>query len=296
MIEACVWNEWYPVAVVDDVAPGRQYQSHLLNERISYWCTPDGEFSAQRETSNGSVPCRTQTRYHLHWVSLGDPADDFFQIAEFAEPDRRIVGAGSMRVPTSGLRVVENFLDMAHFPFVHTGLLGEEPHTEVAPYQVHIDTEKDEIIATECRFYQPQAAKSASGGVDADYIYRVLRPFVAVLYKSSPVDSVRLDSIGLFVQPLSDEQCIAHVVLCLIDEDSSDADLRQFQQTIFGQDLMILANHIPRGLPLDQRFEVPTRADGLSAAYRRWLRDKAIRFGTYQTDITQPDTTQPAIP
>lgn len=285
MIEACVWNEWYPVAVVDDVVPGRHYQSRLLNEEISYWCAPDGQFSAQRHTSDGSVTCHTQTRYHLHWVSLGNPCDNFFQIPEFAEPDRRILGAGSMRVPTSGLRVVENFLDMAHFPFVHTGLLGEEPHTEVSPYQVRIDAEKDEIIATECHFYQPLAAKSASGGVEANYTYRVLRPFVAVLYKSNPVDNVRLDSICLFVQPLDEEYCIAHVVLCLLDEENSDDDLRMFQQTIFGQDLMILANHMPRGLPLDPRFEVPTRADGLSAAYRRWLRDKAIRYGTYRPTV-----------
>ncbi|MNF91871.1 putative methylxanthine N7-demethylase NdmC [compost metagenome] len=187
-----------------------------------------------------------------------------------------------MRVHVSGLRVVENFLDMAHFPYVHTGLLGAEPHTDISPYQVEIERDVDEIIATDCRIFQPLAAAAAKGGMEAHYIYRVTRPFSAILYKTSPEQPHRRDAICLFVQPLDEERCIAHVVLAYIDSTSSDRDLRLFQQTIFSQDLMILSNHRPRGLPLDPRFEVPTRADALSTAYRRWLREKGIRYGTYR--------------
>lgn len=45
---------------------------------------------------------------------------------------------------------------------------------------------------------------------------------------------------------------------------------------------MILSNHLPRTLPLAMDFEVPTRADAMSAAYWRWLREKRIRYGTYR--------------
>jgi phenylpropionate dioxygenase-like ring-hydroxylating dioxygenase large terminal subunit len=68
-----------------------------------------------------------------------------------------VVSAGSIRVATSGLRVIENFLDMAHFPFVHTDILGAEPLTEVAAYDVEIDEAADEIRAVNCRFRSPRA-------------------------------------------------------------------------------------------------------------------------------------------
>lgn len=283
MFEHTIWNEWYPVAVTEDLQKGRRYRTRLLGQDVEYGCDHDGEFAAYRSTEEGLRTCRTQTRYHTHWVSLGNPEGGFFAVPEFDEPDRRVLGAGSMKVHVSGLRVVENFLDMAHFPFVHTGLLGEEPHTDVKPYEVRIDAECDEIYAMDCKFYQPMSSFGASGGIEADYIYRVVRPFVAFLYKTSAGEDVRLDVICLFVQPLDEEHCVAHTVLCYLDEKSTDSDLRLFQQTVFGQDLMILSNHLPRTLPLDPKFEVPTRADAMSAAYRRWLRDKAITYGVYQT-------------
>ncbi len=59
----------------------------------------------------------------------------------------------------SPLRAVENFLDIAHFPFVHTDILGAEPHTEVAPYSVEIREAEDEVWAPKVKFYQPQAGK-----------------------------------------------------------------------------------------------------------------------------------------
>ena len=53
---------------------------------------------------------------------------------------------------------------MAHFPFVHTDILGAEPHTEVRHYTTEIRRDVDEVWATNCEFFQPQAALSASGG------------------------------------------------------------------------------------------------------------------------------------
>ena len=35
-------------------------------------------------------------------------------------------------------------------------------------------------------------------------------------------------------------------------------------------------------MPLGPSAELPTRADATSIAYRRWLRDKGLRFGTFR--------------
>ncbi|MFZ6649145.1 aromatic ring-hydroxylating dioxygenase subunit alpha [Undibacterium sp. TJN25] len=281
-IEAAVWNEWYPVAIMEDIADGRQYRTRILDRQITYGRDKDGVFSASLADGSATA-CRTQTCYHTYWVSLGEPAEGFFALPEFEEADRRVLGLGSVQIHASGLRVVENFLDMAHFPFVHSGLLGEVPNTDVKPYRVVHDKENDEIFAKDCSFYQPMAGAAAIGGIDAQYTYRVVRPLSSILYKTSVSDSSRRDVICLFSQPISEDWCVAHLLLACIDELNSDSELRLFQQTIVGQDLTILSNHLPRTLPLDQKFEVPTRADAMSAAYRRWLSDKGIAYGTYRT-------------
>jgi len=46
----------------------------------------------------------------------------------------------------------------------HTDILGAEPHTEVLQYTTEIRRDVDEVWATNCQFFQPQAALSAAGG------------------------------------------------------------------------------------------------------------------------------------
>ncbi|WP_345900906.1 aromatic ring-hydroxylating dioxygenase subunit alpha, partial [Martelella sp. UBA3392] len=213
------------------------------------------------------------------WTSLGTPDHELFDIPEAADPERRLVDVGIVRVQCSPLRAVENFLDIAHFPFVHTDILGAEPHTEVFNYKVEIREEEDEVWATQVKFYQPQAAKSASGGIDTDYMYRVPAPTCSVLYKSCPPRPGEWDVIALFVQPLTEELCEVWPWMALFDDTSSMTDLIQFQQMIFLQDRSILENQIPARLPLDPGKEIPTRADMTSIAYRRWLKRHNYTYG-----------------
>ena len=175
---------------------------------------------------------------------------------------------------------------MGHFPFVHTGILGEEPHTEVKEYDVSVSESKDELLATRCQFYQPQAAVASSEGADVEYIYRVPHINCAILYKSSPVDETRQDAIIIFVQPVSQEIIRAHTGMCIIDDKSADRDIRLFQQTIFGQDKPILENQLPKKLPLDSRVETPIRADKSAIAYRRWLSQKGLTYGVIPSEET----------
>jgi phenylpropionate dioxygenase-like ring-hydroxylating dioxygenase large terminal subunit len=74
-------------------------------------------------------------------------------------------------------------------------------------------------------------------------------------------------------------------VMFLIDDLSPLADLVRFQQLIFLQDRIILENQRPRLLPLTPHAEIPTRADATSIAYRRWLKEKGITYGTDQHDV-----------
>ncbi len=104
----------------------------LMGETIRVARGADG--TAAVATAEGrSLP--VTERYGHVWSSLGQPAKPLFDIPEAEQPGRRMVDVGVVRVRCSPLRAVENFLDIAHFPFVHTDILGAEPHTEVEKLQ-----------------------------------------------------------------------------------------------------------------------------------------------------------------
>lgn len=268
-------DAWYPVALESRLGrDGRRTQ--LMGEPLDVARLEDGEIEV-RAKDGRMLPVRR--RYGHVWTSLGAPPAEVFDIPEAEQPGRRLVEVGVVRVRCSPLRAIENFLDIAHFPFVHTDILGAEPHTEVAKYEVEIREKEDEVWATQVKFYQPQAAKSASTGITTDYMYRVPAPTCSVLYKTCPARPEEWDVITLFVQPLAEDLCDVWPWMALFDDESPMTDLIHFQQMIFLQDRSILENQIPRLLPLDPGMEIPTRADLTSVAYRRWLKRHCYTYG-----------------
>jgi phenylpropionate dioxygenase-like ring-hydroxylating dioxygenase large terminal subunit len=274
-------NEWYAVETSADLAAS-PVTTRLLGQDIELRRDAAGNPVVREILDDGArgPALPAQERYGCVWTTLGHPNREIFDIAEAAEGDRRFVPCGWVKMRASGLRVVENFLDMAHFPFVHTDILGAEPHTEVRHYTTEIRRDVDEVWATNCEFFQPQAALSSAGGIVTQYMYRVTTPFTVMLYKTCPNSANRWDVICLFVQPLDPERCRAHPVMFLIDDVSTVTELVAFQQVIFLQDRIILENQRPVLLPLEPRAEIPTRADASSVAYRRWLKEKGVVYGT----------------
>ena len=274
MIAQTVLDEWYPVGMATQVTEDG-HETRLLDAPIRIFRSPNGQISV--ETVAG--PLQVRVRFGHVWASPGNPAKDLFEIPEADAPGRRHVDCGVVRVKCSPLRAVENFLDIAHFPFVHADILGAEPHTEVNRYQVEIREDADEVWATKVTFYQPQAAKSAAGGITTEYMYRVAAPTAAVLYKTCPARPGEWDIITIFVQPLAEDLCDVWPWMALYDDTTPRAELIAFQQMIFLQDRSILENQLPRLLPLDPGMEIPTQADLTSVAYRRWLKRRGLTYG-----------------
>lgn len=276
-IDKASLDQWYVIETEAAVPTGTS-GNRLLGVDLKLVRSDDGKITVTAEGRDAPLP--TRSRFGFLWTTLGEPAGDIFPVPETDEPDRRYVPCGAVSVRASGLRIIENFLDMAHFPFVHTDILGAEPHTEVMQYNVEIRRDVDEVWATNCQFFQPQAALSATEGIMTQYIYRVMTPFTTLLYKTCPNSANRWDVICLFVQPMDPDRCRAHPVMYLIDDVSTTSELIQFQQLIFLQDRIILENQRPVLLPMEPRAEIPTRADASSIAYRRWLKEKGVTYGT----------------
>jgi len=268
-------DQWYVLGALRDFPEGMPVSTRLLGAAVTVIRRDDG-IEVLGEGRSLSV----RTRYDHLWASFGAPARDIFDLPEADEPDRRWICCGGVHVRASGLRLVENFLDLAHFPYVHTDILGSEAKPEVAKYEVEQRRDVDELWATKCEFFQPRAAAASDEGQISQYMYRVVTPFNVMLYKTPPMAPNRWDVIALFVQPLDEIESVAHPFMLVIDETSTDAEIIQFQQMIFLQDKIVLENQRPLLLPLQPGRETPTRADLSSVLYRRWLKEKALTFGT----------------
>jgi phenylpropionate dioxygenase-like ring-hydroxylating dioxygenase large terminal subunit len=220
--------------------------------------------------------------YGLIWVKLAPSAISLPPFPEFAKAHLRKVHCGPYEVATSAPRIVENFLDMAHFGFIHEGILGDAQHTEVPPYEVSAfdDGRGQGIVATQCFAWQPKSNATIATGSMVEYTYRVPAPYTSILTKIPAAQSGFEEAIALFVQPVSNETSRVWFVLAMNDQTSADETLRAFQDTIFAQDKPIVESQTPKRLPLDLRAEAHSAADKMSSAYRRYLRHEKILFGT----------------
>jgi phenylpropionate dioxygenase-like ring-hydroxylating dioxygenase large terminal subunit len=217
---------------------------------------------------------RVLERHGLIWGVLAEPLA-VEPILPAGVPTRRLL-YGPFDVAVGAPRVVENFLDTAHFAFVHQGWLGEDGHAEVPD---HVLTHKADgrPVVPQYRAWQPRATASAAGGGWVNYRYEVLGPYAAWLAKQ-PESGEPGDSYALWASPVDDEHCRVFMAQYTSDLGSTDEQLRDFQLAIFAQDQPILESQRPRRLPLSGG-ELHSAADRLSAAYRRYLQAQGVRCG-----------------
>lgn len=217
---------------------------------------------------------RAVERYGWVWVSLGEPGHDVWPFPEWDDASFRKVHCGPYMVRTGGPRVIENFLDVTHFPFVHEGLLGDPAHPEISDYAAVVDT--DGVTAENISVWQPDPDGTGRGAT-VTYTYRVPRPLTAWFTKTS--DGPRF-SMLFTVTPVSEWTSIAWMYVAMDYGDLSDHDVRAFQDEIIRQDIPVVESQRPELLPLDLQAELHLRSDRTAIAYRRWLSQLGLRVGT----------------
>lgn len=220
---------------------------------------------------------QTQEHYGLVWVSLGNPTQDIPSFPEWDEPSYRPVFCGPYRFNTSGFRAIENFLDVAHFPFVHGDLLGSRTRPVIDDYEVEL--EADGITLRDVRVWQPNPDGTGQGG-SVSYNYRVLRPLTA--YFSKNTDG-RCLTIFFTITPVEEEECTGWMWMAMNHSfDIPEAEQRAFQDRVVAQDLPIVESQRPKRLPLDLQAEFHLPCDRASITYRKWIKQLGITFGTTQ--------------
>lgn len=231
---------------------------------------------------------RVVERYGLIWASLGEPQHDVPAFPEVGRPEFRLFHAGPYPF-ANVFRSIENFIDQAHFPFVHPGVNGEATPTRIDDYEVFDGPPAEGPRTGPLRVFQPYG-DHRSIPVHAEYHYRVLRPATAYFQKHVRIaDPAQADrgsdkdcfAMMLAAQPLDEANCIIRLAVAInFGPELTEADIRRRQDAVFAQDADIVATQRPTRMPLDLRDELHLRCDRFAVAYRRWLREVGITYGT----------------
>ena len=223
-------------------------------------------------------------RYGLVWASLGAPSGDVPPFPEADDDTFHVYIGGRYEYATSGYRAIENFFDLAHFPFVHPGLLGDEAHPELADYDVEVTNEG--LVVTNTRFWQPKPTNTIDiDGLTVDYGYHVPRPLTVRLTKDIGMHNASgapmREALVLTFAPETPESGVGWVLLASnYDQQYEVKDIEEFTDLILGQDLPVVESQRPKRLPLDESAEINVPADRTSVHYRRWLRSLGVTYGT----------------
>jgi vanillate O-demethylase monooxygenase subunit len=196
-----------------------------------------------------------------------------------AEDDRFMEGLlPTLRARGSAGLLADNFLDIAHFPFVHAGTFGTDEAAEVVPFTV---SRNDWSF---CVSYEHPFAHREDPGVAAGIrpliqtrrlTYQLSAPFHLRL-RIDFVDAGGSNVIGFFIQPETDETCRLFTTLWRDDlkgDEARMADAVEFEVAVLREDLRVQEAYHELVLPLDPAAEVHTRADRATLELRRVLAD-----------------------
>jgi phenylpropionate dioxygenase-like ring-hydroxylating dioxygenase large terminal subunit len=220
-----------------------------------------------------AITYHARIAFDMVWVCLGQPAHGIAPFAEWSDGRYRRILCGPYEFQAAGPRMVENFLDVAHFPFVHEHILGTQERPEIPDYDVV--TDENGVTASNIRIFQPNPDGTGIAKW-VNYTYQVHRPLVAYFRKEADQPF----AILLMVTPIEEVHSLMWMWMVMTHGEGTDESLRAFQDEIALQDLPIVESQRPELLPLDLQAELHLRSDKTAIAYRKWLNEMGLTFGT----------------
>jgi phenylpropionate dioxygenase-like ring-hydroxylating dioxygenase large terminal subunit len=262
-------HAWHPVALLSEL-PCR---ATLLGRELDVSFAADG-------VRVDPPPHATAIRWGLVWVAPAAPhaelfddpdAEDAAYVGAWLPPARTTVSAGI---------VADNFLDVAHFPFVHAGTFGAGEERVVPPYPV--ETSEHGCRSVQEQWFDNPEDPGVAAGIRparqrrrATYVHRA--PF-QLLLRLEELDAGAVKTILFFAQPETATSTRIYTKMLLhgiggVADPGPDVVAKEvaFEEAVLAEDLALQAAMTLPGLPLRGRDELHVRADRLGVALRRIL-------------------------
>jgi phenylpropionate dioxygenase-like ring-hydroxylating dioxygenase large terminal subunit len=210
----------------------------------------------------------------LIWLATLPPRAPLPELAGWDDDEFMVATCETVRTPVSAAQLIDNFMDAAHFPFVHAATFGVDGAFDVAndeveregwvvrstftaPYQNH----DDPLVATgEHPLVQPHSViKIGYAGCNATLELRF--PLTGGAF-----------GIAYACQPETATSTRVYKVMARNDVDRAAMERSvKDEDVILQEDLAILERFDRMGVDLDLTTEVHTKADRLSVAWRRMM-------------------------
>jgi phenylpropionate dioxygenase-like ring-hydroxylating dioxygenase large terminal subunit len=217
-----------------------------------------------------------EERYGLVWLAPQEPLAPIIDVPEWDDPAFVVAPLPDQTWHAGAAQMVDNFLDLAHFPFTHEGTFGDPDDIEVPPYSVERDG-----LAFSCDYVHSTKRLADSMGAAGFEVaprrstWWYVAPFAIRLRIDYPADDVVL-TILFFHQPVD----ASTTKLYCFDVRNDIADGRTtveqtvaFQMAVAEEDRTLLERIVSKAVPLDVHAEVHTRADRITLEMRRVLLD-----------------------
>jgi phenylpropionate dioxygenase-like ring-hydroxylating dioxygenase large terminal subunit len=225
---------------------------------------------------DGPIPPRacidayeTEIAYGLVWVRIDRSAATAIPPHPAWEDDSLRVLAGTPYTwPVGAPRRVENFVDLAHFAWVHDGTLGRRD--QPVPPMADVRREDGEL-----RFeYNPPDMEPDDRALYGWSRYRMPMPLSVDIEFRLATGARR--HLWMTASPLDLASCRSFWSVSRDDDlDGDDESYLAFQDIILAQDEPVVCAQDPPELPLEAGVELSVRTDRVSIEYRRWLRQLA---------------------
>ena len=225
---------------------------------------------------------RAQERYGLIWVALDEPRWPLPEVPELEDSSWAAVSAGPYAWECDAARQVENFTDFGHFPWVHPGLLGD-PDRPVVPRH-EVTTEEHVLRYTIVRPEAPNSddfpvfGNEDAGPPERRSRYELHLPYTIALRLGWGGEK---GMVYFFAsQPVSTDRCIGYVVIGRnYNFEQDDQVIREFEDTIFGQDQVVVESQRPDRVPFDLAAELHLKFDAVAVGYRKAMRATGLAAG-----------------
>lgn len=209
-------------------------------------------------------------RYGLVWLAPKQALSPIPDFPEWEADGFDSVMSTIVRTTAGAAQLVDNFLDASHFPYVHRESFGVPEAARVIEAGIErkgwgVETtfstwvrERDKTTPQELL-----KAGSVSYSIRLKLTFPEFRSEMGILFCCQPETSDRTRIYKLMAR--ND----------LNADPGLLADFRKEEDDILAEDLVILERYQHRGIHLDNRKEMHTRADRLSLAWRQLMREAA---------------------
>jgi phenylpropionate dioxygenase-like ring-hydroxylating dioxygenase large terminal subunit len=216
----------------------------------------------------------------LVWLAPEEPWAPLPALPEFDDDAFGQVLVGPQTWRAGAAQMTENFLDVSHFPFVHSGTFGVEADAVVPPFSVERDG-----LAFSYRyghqFRNGEEVAKLHGATSPEQRRLIRSDFFApfgVIFRIDYLETGVVTVVFSAVAPIDGDTSRLFSILLGTDMVTGDlGEALEFEEKILWEDQVALEGYRQREMVLDLDRQYHTAADRMTVEYRRVMTEILTR-------------------